>query len=78
MALAFDTEPTFTPGAVTELFDMAPYHTLQPARRIAVAPDGQRFLMTTAAGGAEGTSAAAQIIAVQNWFEDLRQLVPTD
>ncbi len=59
MALAFDAEPTFTPGAVTELFEMAPYYTLLPARRIAVAPDGQRFLLLKIGGGLSGAEAGA-------------------
>ncbi len=40
--------------------------------------DGQRFLMITAGGGAEDTSAPPQIIVVQHWFEELRRLVPTN
>ncbi len=42
-----------------------------------VAPDGQRFLMIK-----EGTPAESgtppSLILVQNWFEELRRLVPTD
>ncbi len=45
---------------------------------MAVAPDGQRFLMITASGGAEDRSAPPGLILVQHWFEELRRLVPTN
>ena len=43
-----------------------------------VAPDGHRLLVFTATGGAEGTSALANITVVQNWLEELRRLVRTN
>ncbi len=49
-----------------------------PGRTYDVSPDGQRFLMIKEGGEAEGTSAAPTVILVQNWFEELRRLVPTD
>ena len=39
-----------------------------------VSPDGQRFLMVKAT---EQASAATQINVVLNWFEELKQKVPT-
>ena len=39
-----------------------------------VSPDGQRFLMTKAA---EQAAEATQINVVLNWFEELKQKVPT-
>ncbi len=77
--MAFEAEPTFTPGAVTELFDITPYHTIQAARRVAVAPDGKRFLLLKNVGEIEGTDAApAQINVVLNWFEELKARVPSE
>ena len=73
MALAFSTEPTFTPETATQLFDMAPYMppTADRTRRMAVAPDGQRFLLLkpVAPVGAEDAE-PAQVVLVQNWFEE--------
>ncbi len=43
-----------------------------------VSPDGERFLMIKEGGGADDTSAPSQLILVQNWFEELRRLVPTN
>ena len=42
-----------------------------------VSADGQRFLMIKRAGGDAATQ-AAQIVIVQNWFEELKRLVPTN
>ncbi len=75
MALAFETEPTFTPGALTQLFVRNIIGGRN--RRMAVSPDGQRFLLlanATAGGEAE----RSQLIVVQNWFEELKRLVPTN
>jgi serine/threonine-protein kinase len=45
-------------------------------RTFDVAPDGRRFLMMKEAGG-EG-AAPPQMVVVQNWFEELKRLVPTN
>ena len=41
-----------------------------------MSPDGQRFLGITEGGTDEATQ--PQIIVVQNWFEELRRLVPVN
>jgi len=40
-----------------------------------IAPDG-RFLTIQSAQANAGASAAPQIVVVQNWFEELKRLVP--
>ena len=55
---------------------MTPY-LLFGSRRLAVAPDGQRFLLLknpTATGTAEASW--AQINVVLSWFEELKERVP--
>jgi hypothetical protein len=42
-----------------------------------VAPDG-RFLMLKANSGNAATGAPKDIIVVQNWFEELKRLVPVN
>ena len=78
MALAFETEPTFTPGVVTTLFDATPYYRLGGNRRLAVAPDGQRFLLLKDAIGQTDTDEAAvpEITVVLNWTQELLERVP--
>ena len=44
MALAVEAEPTFTPGALTQLFEWT-YPGGLGVRRMAVSPNGQRFLL---------------------------------
>ena len=42
-------------------------------------PDGERLVMVFPADRTDGGEAArAQIVVVQNWFEELKRLVPTD
>ena len=43
-----------------------------------VAPDGQGFVMIRTPERAQSSGQAQQIILVQNWFEELKRLVPTD
>ena len=77
MALTFETEPTFTPGALTQVF-VRPIVGARN-RRMAVSPDGQRFLLLAdTTTGVDIDAAPPQIIVVQNWFTELERLVPTN
>ena len=78
MALAFETEPTFRPGAVTRLFDLTPYSFGGTNRRLAVDPDGQRFLLLKLATAQTGTDEATtpEITVVLNWDQELLERVP--
>ncbi len=77
MALAFETEPTFTRGALTQLFEWPIIGGGN--RRMAVSPDGQRFLLrANATETADDEASQLQLILVQNWFEELRRLVPVN
>ena len=64
---------------MTQLFDAGPYLTAQSNRRIAVDPDGQRFLLLKDETGQTGTEDPTQpkIIVVINWFQELTERVPT-
>ena len=77
MALEFEAEPTFTPGALTQVFERGG-GVDTGNRRMAVSPDGQRFLFLTAAAvntGSEATS-SSQINVVLNWTQELLERVP--
>ena len=80
MAVPIETEPTFTQGTVDLLFDLGPYFQPSelPNRRIDISPEGDRFLMLKAGGGSDETAETTSIIVVQNWFEELKRLVPTN
>ncbi len=77
MTVPVQTEPNFTPATPEVLFE-GDYFAGAGGRAYDVSPDGERFLMIIEGEGAESTSAAPQIILVQNWFEELRRLVPTN
>jgi len=85
MSVSVQTEPTFTMGERDSLFSTAPYYSgptlFYTNRRVAVSPDGQRFLMFREGGGSQGAAPPTEqtgIILVQNWLEELKRLVPTN
>jgi serine/threonine-protein kinase len=76
MAVGIETEGDFTVGSPEVLFDgLAPPSCF--VRNYDVSPDGQRFLVPQASVGA-GAVEAPDIIIVENWFEELKRLVPTN
>ena len=77
MRARIQTEPTFSHRRPEELFTGEYSAAIFYGRSYDISPDGQRFLMLKPAELAEQTS-ASQIIVVQNWFEELKRLVPTD
>ena len=80
MAVPLQFDPGLMPGIPSVLFE-GDYVLIvgeNTVRSYDVARDGQRFLMVKEGGGSEDASAAARIILVQNWFEELRRLVPTN
>ena len=80
ISVAFETEPTFTPGGMTTLFDLTAYQTAGGNRRIAVAPNGERFLLLKNANDQTGTDddASPQITVVLNWTQELLERVPVN
>ncbi len=78
MTVPVQTEPSFTPATPEVLFAGNYFTGALIGRTYDVAPDGQRFLMIKEGGGAEDTSAPPSLVVVQNWFEELRRLVPTN
>ncbi|MFQ5924347.1 MAG: hypothetical protein ACE5M4_16045, partial [Anaerolineales bacterium] len=75
MVVTIETEPTFTARSPEVLFTGRYYTGL--GRQYDISPDGQRFLMMKKGGQTEETSARPELIVVQNWFEELKRLVPT-
>jgi len=67
-------EKEFQTGKPRMLFDKPEYINSSPLRNYDISLDGQRFLMVRVEGGQP--SPATQIILVQNWFEELKRLVP--
>ncbi len=79
MQVAVETSAGFVPGTPALIVD-GPYR-LRPGgrntgRTYDIAPDGQRFLMTKSGDGANVDAAPAEIVIVENWFEELKARVP--
>jgi serine/threonine-protein kinase len=75
MAVDIATQPGFTAGKPRVLFEGQFLPTPATFPNYDVSPDGQRFLMLKPVEQAE--AAPTQINIVQNWFEELKQKVPT-
>ena len=79
MRVGVERGPTWAAGTPTKLLNEG-YFTVPGAnagRTYDISPDGQRFLMIKVGGGSD-QAAAPQIVVVQNWFEELKRLVPTN
>ena len=61
-------------GAPKRLFQ-GTYYALQAGRSYDIAPDGKRFVMIKEALLSQA-SVPVQLLVVQNWFEELKRLVP--
>ncbi len=80
MRVAVEGGTTFTADTSTRLFH-GPYFwgsSTGNFRTYDVSPDGQRFLMIKEAAATDDESSAPQLILVQNWFEELKRLVPAN
>jgi Tol biopolymer transport system component/predicted Ser/Thr protein kinase len=75
MAVDITTQPGFAAGKPRMLFEGQYVPTPATTPNYDVGPDGQRFLMIKSSESAEG--APTQINVVLNWFEELKQKVPT-
>lgn len=77
MAVEIVTKPSFSAGTPKMLFEGA-YQLLPTIStpNYDVSPDGQRFLMLKSTEQAQ--PAPTQINVVLNWFEELKQKVPTE
>jgi eukaryotic-like serine/threonine-protein kinase len=74
MAVDVTADPSFSASKPRMLFEGNYQPAAQALPAYDVSPDGQRFLMTKPAKQAQ---VATQINIVQNWFEELKQKVPT-
>ena len=74
MAVPIETNPGFTAGNPEVVFE-GRYFIENDGRSYDVSLDGEQFLMIRQV---EDISATPQIIIVENWFEELERLVPTE
>ena len=74
MAVDITTQPSFAAGKPRMLFEGRYESPPFPIANYDVSPDGQRFLMVKPSGQ---EAVPTQINVVLNWFEELKQKVPT-
>jgi serine/threonine-protein kinase len=74
MAVDITTQPGLSVGKPKMLFQGPYVPTLGTLPFYDVSPDGERFLMLKPS---EQTASLTQIVVVQNWFEELKRLVPS-
>ena len=74
IAVPIETDPNFRQGNPEVMFE-GDYYLAAGGPNYDVSPDGERFLMIR---HVEDASTTPQIIVVQNWFEELKRLVPTE
>jgi serine/threonine-protein kinase len=76
MKVFIEAKPTFTHGKPEVLFELDGRYLIRaPGQNHDISPDGLRFLMITE--GEQTKTAPAAINVVLNWFEELKQLLPT-
>ena len=75
MAADIASQPSFAAGKPQMLFERTYVPSTGTAPNYDVSPDGQRFLMLKPVEQAR--AAPTQINVVLNWFEELKQKVPT-
>ena len=69
--------PTFSAGKPAKVFDTK-YAEPNPGRHYDVSLDGQRFLIVkSSAEHGNPNATPASMVVVLNWFEELKQRVPT-
>ena len=76
LAVPVTTKPRFRPGAARVLFEgQYAFGTYRTFPNFDIAPDGKSFVMIKAD---EQWGKATEIRLVQNWFEELKRLAPTE
>jgi serine/threonine-protein kinase len=79
MAVSVRIDPSLDFGNPEIVFEESYFYTAGTGgRTYDVSPSGERFLMIKEGGGSEDTAAPPSIVVVQNWFEELKRLVPTN
>ena len=74
MVAPIETEPTFARGVPEPVLSTSRYTGGGSPRFYDISPDGRLFLLTR--GAADDASTPAQIVVIQNWFEELKERVP--
>ena len=77
VAVRIRTDPSFVPSKAEVVVSEHSYFAGLSGRTYDISPDGTRFLMIKV-GGPDDEASPTELILVQNWFEELERLVPTE
>ena len=77
MVAEVETDPTFSRSTPTQAVRLT-FPVIRGGRRFDLAPDGERFIVRTPSGGSQaaGDTPFIGLIIIENWFEELKELVP--
>ena len=80
MAVSVTTQPTLKVGTPVQLFEGPHYRSQTGSLRpyYDVTADGRRFLLMSASSVGTASGTRPRMVVVQNWFEELKRLVPTN
>ena len=79
MRVTVEPRTTWTASAPARLLDKAPpFFASWSGRTYDISLDDQRFLMPDSLTSSDSDARPARFIVVQNWFEELKRLVPTN
>jgi len=80
VAVPIQLSPGFSAGSPRAIVDRPLVLGLTgiPGRMYDVSRDGQRFLIIKAGGDGDQPAPSPQIVVVQNWFQELKRLAPTN
>ena len=77
MSVAVETEPTFLAELLKVFFDLGGYQFCPcVVRNYDIAPNGERFLLVKPVVAYDAYE--PQMVVVENWFEEVKRLAPTD
>ena len=78
MVAQIETDPTFSRSTPESVFSTSGYGVqLNAARRYDISPDGRFLMLKPATAETTDGEGSPELIFVQNWFEELKALVPT-
>jgi hypothetical protein len=76
MRVPVELQPMFSAGTPRKLFQGQ--YLKGSGRAYDVSPDASRFLMIKEGNGTDDGATPPSLVVVQNWFEELKGLAPTD
>ena len=78
MAVTVEPSDPLRIGSPTALFESAAFIGTGGIRQHHLAPDGRFLMLEDVAPDAGAGESPTQVVLVQNWFEELTRLVPTE